>query len=47
MKWVQWGFDYFEHTQEEKYLAYAVARARLDPDVMTAFSKETKWMAHL
>jgi serine/threonine protein kinase len=47
VKWIQWGLDFFDHTQEQKYLSYAVARARIDPDVMAAFSKETKWLAHL
>lgn len=46
-RWVQWGLDYFDHTQEAKYLTYAVARARLDPEVMAVFSKETRWLAHL
>lgn len=47
VKWVKWGLDYFEHTQEQKYLSYAVARARLDPEVMAMFSKESRWQAHL
>lgn len=46
-KWVQWGLEYFEHTGEQKYLDYAIARARLDPEVLLAFSKEAKWQAHL
>lgn len=46
-RWVQWGLDYFDHTQDQKYLTYAVARARLDPEVMSVFSKETRWLSHL
>lgn len=47
VKWVRWGLDYYEATSEQKYLDYAIARARMDPDVMATFSKEAKWQAHL
>ena len=42
-KWVQWGIDYYDHTQKEKYLVYAFARAQVDPQVMELFSEETRW----
>ena len=47
VRWVKWGLEYYDHTKDQKYLDYAIARARLDPSVLSMLSKETKLLSHL